>query len=38
MQSLAEGFSTAVTGLVREAIAEEEVDSASDELTLVDLS
>ena len=38
VQSLAEGFATTVTGLVREAIAEEELDSASDELTLVDLS
>ncbi len=38
VQSLAEGFSAAVMELTREAIAEDEMGSAGDELTLVDLS
>ena len=37
-QSLADGFSIALTDLIRQAIAEDEMDSASDELALVDLS
>ncbi len=37
-RSLADGFSTALMDLVRQAIAEDESDSAIDELTLVDLS
>ena len=36
-ESLADGFSSAVMDLVQEAIAEDELDSANDELTLVDL-
>jgi phthiocerol/phenolphthiocerol synthesis type-I polyketide synthase E len=37
-QSLADEFSKAVMDLVREAIAEEELDSAGDDMALVDLS
>ena len=37
-KSLADGFSTTLMALTREAIAEDEMDSASDELALVDLS
>jgi len=37
-QALADGFSTALMDLIRQAIAEDEMDSASDELALVDLS
>ncbi|MBO0864534.1 MAG: acyltransferase domain-containing protein, partial [Mycobacterium sp.] len=37
-QSLADEFTKALIALVREAIAQDEMDSASDELTLVDLS
>jgi phthiocerol/phenolphthiocerol synthesis type-I polyketide synthase E len=37
-QSLADGFAKASIELVREAIAQDETDSADDELTLVDLS
>jgi phthiocerol/phenolphthiocerol synthesis type-I polyketide synthase E len=37
-QSLADGFSIALIELIRQAIAEDEMDSASDELALVDLS
>ena len=37
-QSLADGFVTALMDLVSEAIAQDERDSTSDELTLVDLS
>ena len=36
--SLSEGFSTAVMELTREAIAEDEIGSANDELALIDLS
>jgi phthiocerol/phenolphthiocerol synthesis type-I polyketide synthase E len=36
--SLADAFSTTVMGLTREAVAESEIDLASDELSLVDLS
>jgi phthiocerol/phenolphthiocerol synthesis type-I polyketide synthase E len=35
---LADRFSTTLMTLIRTAIAEDEMDSASDELTLVDLS
>ncbi len=38
VRSLAENFSAAVMDLVREAVAEDEIDSASDDLALVDLS
>jgi phthiocerol/phenolphthiocerol synthesis type-I polyketide synthase E len=37
-QSLADGFSAALTDLVRQAVAEDDLDSSSDELALVDLS
>ena len=37
-RSFADGYSTAVMDLVRQAIAEDESDSAIDELSLVDLS
>jgi phthiocerol/phenolphthiocerol synthesis type-I polyketide synthase E len=37
-QSLAEGFSIALMELIREALAEDEIDSASEDLALVDLS
>ena len=37
-ESLADGFSSALMDLVHEAIAEDELDSTNDELTLVDLS
>jgi phthiocerol/phenolphthiocerol synthesis type-I polyketide synthase E len=37
-QSLADGFAKALMELTREALAEDEMDSESDELTLVDLS
>jgi phthiocerol/phenolphthiocerol synthesis type-I polyketide synthase E len=37
-QSFADGFSIALIDLVRQAIAEDEMDSVSDELALVDLS
>jgi phthiocerol/phenolphthiocerol synthesis type-I polyketide synthase E len=37
-QSLADGFSKALMELTREALAEDEMDSESDELALVDLS
>ncbi len=37
-QSFADGFSIALMELVREAISEDEMDSADDELALVDLS
>ena len=37
-ESLADGFSRALMELTREAIVEDEMDSAGDELTLVDLS
>jgi len=37
-QSLADGFAKASIELVREAVAQDETDSADDELTLVDLS
>jgi phthiocerol/phenolphthiocerol synthesis type-I polyketide synthase E len=37
-QSLADGFSKALMELTREALAEDEMDSESDELELVDLS
>ena len=37
-ESLAEGFSIALMELTREAIAEDEIDLASEELALVDLS
>jgi phthiocerol/phenolphthiocerol synthesis type-I polyketide synthase E len=36
--SLVDAFSTTVMELTREAVAESEIDSASDELSLVDLS
>jgi phthiocerol/phenolphthiocerol synthesis type-I polyketide synthase E len=36
--SLADAFSTTVMELTREAVAESEIDLASDELSLVDLS
>jgi phthiocerol/phenolphthiocerol synthesis type-I polyketide synthase E len=38
VQSLADGFSEALLELIREALAEDETDSGSDELELVDLS
>lgn len=38
VQSLADGLSSALVSMVRDAIDEDEFDSASDELTLVDLS
>ncbi|MBV8179507.1 MAG: acyltransferase domain-containing protein [Mycobacterium sp.] len=38
VQSLADGFSEALLELIREALAEDEMDSGSDELELVDLS
>jgi phthiocerol/phenolphthiocerol synthesis type-I polyketide synthase E len=38
VESLCKGFSPVLMELVREAIAEDEMDSAEDELTLVDLS
>jgi phthiocerol/phenolphthiocerol synthesis type-I polyketide synthase E len=38
VQSLADGFSTTVMDVAREAIAEEELDSAEDDMALVDLS
>ena len=38
LQSLAGGFAEALPGLVREAIAQDEIDSAGGELALVDLS
>ena len=37
-ESLADGFRSAVMDLIREAIAEDELDSADEELTLVDLT
>ena len=37
-ESLADGFSSALMDLIQEAIAEDELDSINDELTLVDLS
>ena len=37
-ESLADGFSSALMDLIQEAIAEDELDSTNDELTLVDLS
>ncbi|MFG1935056.1 type I polyketide synthase [Mycobacterium sp. NPDC048908] len=37
-ESLADVFSSAVMDLIQEAMAEDELDAASDELTLVDLS
>jgi phthiocerol/phenolphthiocerol synthesis type-I polyketide synthase E len=37
-QSLAEGFSIALMELIREALAEDEIESGSGELALVDLS
>jgi phthiocerol/phenolphthiocerol synthesis type-I polyketide synthase E len=37
-QSLADGFSRTLLELIREALAEDEMDSESDELELVDLS
>jgi phthiocerol/phenolphthiocerol synthesis type-I polyketide synthase E len=37
-QSLADGFAKALMELIREALAEDEMDSDSDELELVDLS
>jgi phthiocerol/phenolphthiocerol synthesis type-I polyketide synthase E len=37
-QSFCDGFLIALMDLIREAIAEDELDAASDELTLVDLS
>ena len=37
-KSLAGGFSSALMDLIKEAIAEDELDSTNDELTLVDLS
>ena len=37
-ESLADGFSSALMDLIKEAIAEDELDSTNDELTLVDLS
>ena len=37
-ESLADGFSRALMELIREAIVEDEMDSAGDELALVDLS
>jgi phthiocerol/phenolphthiocerol synthesis type-I polyketide synthase E len=37
-QSLADGFAKALMELIREALAEDEMDSESDELALVDLS
>jgi phthiocerol/phenolphthiocerol synthesis type-I polyketide synthase E len=37
-ESLADGFSSALMDLVHDAIAEDELDSTNDELTLVDLS
>lgn len=37
-ESLADGFSSALMDLIHEVIAEDELDSAEDELTLVDLS
>jgi phthiocerol/phenolphthiocerol synthesis type-I polyketide synthase E len=37
-QSLADGFAEALADLVREAIEQDEMDSAGDELALVDLS
>ncbi len=38
VQSLADEFSRALMGLISEALAEDEVDSGSDEMELVDLS
>jgi phthiocerol/phenolphthiocerol synthesis type-I polyketide synthase E len=38
VRSLADGFSTAVMDLVREAIAEDDLESTEDEMTLVELS
>ena len=38
VQSLADGFSAALLELIREALEEDEMDSGSDELELVDLS
>jgi phthiocerol/phenolphthiocerol synthesis type-I polyketide synthase E len=38
VEALARGFSTALIGFIREAIRQDEDDSASQELTLVDLS
>ena len=38
VQSLADGFSEALLELILEALAEDETDSGSDELELVDLS
>jgi phthiocerol/phenolphthiocerol synthesis type-I polyketide synthase E len=37
-QSLADGFSRTLVELIREALAEDELDSGSDEMELVDLS
>ncbi|HJT91431.1 MAG TPA: polyketide synthase, partial [Mycobacterium sp.] len=37
-QSVAENFSIALIELIREALAEDEIDSASEDLALVDLS
>ena len=38
VQSLAGGFSQTLLELIREALAQDEMDSGSDELELVDLS
>ncbi len=38
VQSLADGFSRTLMELIREALAEDEMDSGSDEMELVDLS
>jgi phthiocerol/phenolphthiocerol synthesis type-I polyketide synthase E len=38
VQSLADGFSRTLMELIREALAEDELDSGSDEMELVDLS
>jgi phthiocerol/phenolphthiocerol synthesis type-I polyketide synthase E len=38
VQSLADGFAQALLELIREALAEDEMDSGSDEMELVDLS
>ncbi len=37
-QSLADGLSSALMELIRDAVAEDDVDSADGEMTLVDLS
>jgi phthiocerol/phenolphthiocerol synthesis type-I polyketide synthase E len=38
VQSLADGFSRTLLELIREAVAEDDVDADSDEMELVDLS